>query len=650
MAHNVSLSAENQAAIHVEQMSLIDKESVVSIIGGLCTAMFYTLVLSGKVPSNTLYTWFSIISAVYISRWIITRYLYPLKAETESNSYNWEKVYMVGTAVAGACWGVGSYYIFPQDNELLQAVIVLTIGGMVAVASVAYSPSRYIGFAFAFTSIFPLSVYFFSRPGVELFYMGMLTAIYLMAMSVSGFLMHTSRVKNIKLQLKNEGLTETLNNKITEIEDMSGEVSYLASHDMLTGLANRREFESALEKAVHHVKNSKKPYVVCHLNLDDFEIVNEACGYVAGDAFIQNVARLIDDVTRGTDLVARIGGNDFGVLLPMCSVEKACEIADEIRTKIKDYEFLWENERLDVSASIGLVEINKNTKTSSDVLKAADAACYVAKESGKNRVNIFKEDDVTHARRVDDLQGVQAVKKALLEGRFVLYAQEIRPTANDEKKWHGELLVRMLGEDDKIIPPNKFIPAAERYNLMTEVDKWVINESFNYVKKLEDKYKGSVLCAINLSGQSICDKGFLEYILAKFIEKKVSPMSICFEITETAAISNFLHAEKLLSGLKLMGCHFSLDDFGSGLSSFGYLKKMDVDYLKIDGSFVKTMMDDVKDYAMVKSINQIGKEMGMKTVAEFVENEKLHSQLVELRVDYVQGYGIAKPVPLSSLV
>ncbi len=650
MVHNVSFSIENQAKIHAEQMSLIDKESVVSIIGGLCTAIFYTYVLNDKVPSNILYIWLSIISVVYVLRWIITRYIYPLKNAPESNSYNWEKVYVLGTAIAGACWGVGSYYIFPEDNVLLEAVIVLTIGGLVAAASVAYSPSRYIGFAFAFPAIIPLSVYFFSKPGNEFFYMGMLISIYLVVMAASNRMMHISSSKSIKLKFKNQGLIETLKNKIIKIEDMSGEMSYQASHDMLTGLVNRREFESILEKAAHHVTISKRTYVVCYIDLDDFKIINDTCGHVAGDAFIQSVAKLIDETTRGTDRVARIGSDEFGLLLPMCNIGKACEIADEIRKKIKAFEFLWENKRLDLSASIGLVEINENTTNMCDVLKSADAACYVAKELGKNRISVFKEDDVTHTRHIDDLQGVQAVKKSLSEDRFVLYAQEIRSTSNDEIKWHGELLVRMLGEDDEIIPPGKFIPAAERYNLMTEIDKWVINESFDYVKKLEEKYKGSVLCAINLSGQSVCDKDFFEYILAKFIEKKISPLSICFEITETAAISNFLHAEKLLRELKLMGCRFSLDDFGSGLSSFGYLKRLDVDYLKIDGSFVKTMMDDVKDYALVKSINQIGKEMGMKTIAEFVENEELHNALIELNVDYVQGYGIAKPVPLSSLI
>lgn len=650
MFQNISLTVEDRAAIHSDQMALVDRESMISIIGGLCTAMFYAYILSTKVPSNTLYTWLSIISSVYILRWTITRYIYPLKTGPASNSHNWEKVYIIGTAIAGGLWGVGSYYIFPQDNILLEAVIVLTIGGLVAVSSVAYSHSRYIGFAFAVPAITPLSLYFFSKPGNEFFYMGMLISIYLVVMTVSNRMMHITSLKSSKLKYKNNVLYENLKDQVSKIENMSGEMLFQASHDMLTGLINRREFELNLVKSIQHAKIKNINYIVCYIDLDDFKIINDTCGHVAGDAFIQNVAKLIDGSTRESDIVAYIGADEFGLLMPMCNIDKAFEIMNEIRRKIKSFEFLWGDIRLDVSASMGLVEINEKTTTMTEVLKHAEAACYVAKELGKNRVNIYQEDDAEHARLKGDVQGVQAVKKSLLENRFVLYAQEIRSITGDKIKWHGELLVRMLGEDNEIISPDKFIPAAERYNLMTEVDKWVVNEAFNYVKKLEEKYKGSVLCAINLSGQSICDKDFLEFIMTKFTEKNISPLSICFEITETAAISNFIYAEKFLSKLKSMGCRFSLDDFGSGLSSFGYLKRLDVDYLKIDGGFVKGMLEDEKDFSLVKSINQIGKEMGMKTIAEFVENDALHNCLIEMNVDYVQGYGIAKPVPLSSLI
>ncbi|MDH5396388.1 MAG: EAL domain-containing protein, partial [Gammaproteobacteria bacterium] len=240
--------------------------------------------------------------------------------------------------------------------------------------------------------------------------------------------------------------------------------------------------------------------------------------------------------------------------------------------------------------------------------------------------------------------------ESLIRDRFVLYAQEIQANHATNIKWHGEFLIRMLDENNELIFPDKFIPAAERYHLMVEIDKWVIKEGFSFIKKLEDKYNGNVLCAINLSGQSVCDKDFLDFVIDELHESNISPASVCFEITETAAVSNFFYAEKMLEILKGMGCSFSLDDFGSGLSSFGYLKKLNVDYLKIDGSFVRAMLEDKKDYALVKSINQVGKEMGMKTIAEFVESETLNSKLKEMNVDFSQGYGIAKPVPLSSLV
>ena len=650
MGENILLNEADQASIHAEQMSFIDKESVVSIVGGLCAAMFFTYVLSGHVHSDTLYAWLTMVSVVYVSRWIITRYLYPLKNTPKSNSYNWEKVYVLGTAIAGAFWGVGSYYIIPEDNILLGALIVLTIGGLVAASSVAYSHSRYVGLAFAFPAIIPLSIYFFSKSGDEFFYMGMLTSIYLVFMLVSNRMMYVTNLESIKLKYKNSDLIGDLKKQIKKIENMSGEMLFQASHDLLTGLINRSEFESKLVSAIHYAKVKNINYVVCYIDLDDFKIINDSCGHVAGDAFVQNIAKLINESTRGSDVVAHIGADEFGILMSMCSVDKAYEVTNEIRKKIKGFEFLWEDVPLDISASVGLVEIDENTRSMTEVMKDAEAACNVAKERGKNRVNIFQEDDVAHTRRKGDIQGVKAVKKALSEGLFILYGQEIRSIKCDGIKWHCELLVRMLGDDNKIIYPDKFIPAAERYNLMTDIDKWVVNKSFDYVKKLEEKYSGSVLCAINLSGQSVCDKEFLEFVVEQFSQKNVSPKSICFEATETAAISNFLHAEKFLSELKAMGCRFSLDDFGSGLSSFGYLKKLDVDYLKIDGSFVKGMLEDSKDFSIVKSINQIGKEMGIKTIAEFVENEALHNCLIGLDVDYVQGYGIAKPVPLSSLI
>ena len=646
------MNITDQSYIHAEQMSLINKESNVSLLGALLTAAFYTYILYGKVSSEILLSWFALISVVYIVRWLIAKYFYRLDVTTEgnSNSYTWEKLYLTGTLATGLMWGVGSYYLFPENNVLLAAVIVLTIGGLVAASSVAYAPSKYLGLAFSIPALLPLSIYFFSHDGKEYFYMGMLILIYILVTFTSNRLMHKANLKGIMLGIKNDVLIDDLTTKMQKIESMTGEMSYQASHDMLTGLINRREFEARLEKAITAVKYNKRNHVLCYMDLDEFKIVNDTCGHVAGDALLQNLAKHLEGEIRSTDTIARLGGDEFGLLLPLCNISKAREITNKLRETIKSFQFIWDNRSFEVGVSIGLVEINECMATLTDVLKAADSACYVAKELGKNRIHVYQDDDVQLTQRLGDMNCSQAIQKSLADNRFVLYAQEIRANYDSKIKWHGEFLVRMLDENHEIIYPDKFIPAAERYHLMVDIDKWVVNKAFSYIQKLENKYNQAVLCAVNLSGQSICDKGFLEYVVNKLDESNISPSSVCFEITETAAVANFFEAEKMLGILSGMGCSFSLDDFGSGLSSFGYLKKLNVDYLKIDGSFVKNMLEDKKDYALVKSINQIGKELGMKTIAEFVEDEALHNELKKLGVDYAQGYGIAKPVALSTII
>ena len=644
------MNISDQSYIHAEQMTLIDKESTMSLIGGLIVSVFYTFVLYGKVSSEILLSWLAVISLVYVIRWIITNYIYRLDIAIEGNSYTWEKIYIVGTLIAGSLWGVGSYFIFPESNALLDSVIVLTIGGLVAAASVTYAPSKYIGLAFSFPALFPLSIYFFVHDGNEYFYMGVLVLIFLLVIFTTSKIMNKANMKGIMLGLKNDVLIDELRNKMQKIESMSGEISYQASHDMLTGLINRREFEARLEKSIADVRHNRRSHVLCYMDLDEFKVVNDTCGHVAGDALLQNLAKHLEDEIRNTDTIARLGGDEFGLLLPLCNIDKARDIANNLRKTIKDFQFVWDKKAFDVGVSIGLVEINENMRTLNDILKAADSACYVAKDLGKNRIHIYQDDDIQLTQRLGDMHSSQAVQKALVDDRFVLYAQEIRANHDCEIKWHGEFLIRMLGEDDTIIFPDSFIPAAERYNLMVDVDKWVVKKAFSFIKKLEEKNDGKILCSVNLSGQSVCDHDFLNYVVNELDSSGISPNSVCFEITETAVVSNFFYAEKLLEILKGMGCSFSLDDFGSGLSSFGYLKRLNVDYLKIDGSFVKSMLDDDKDYALVKSINQIGKEMGMKTIAEFVENKELHNELIDMGVDYSQGYGIAKPVPLSSFI
>ena len=477
------MNTSDQSYVHSEQMTLIDKESTVSLLGGLITAAFYTVVLYGKVSSEILLSWFSVISLVYVIRWITTNYIYRLDIATEGNSYIWEKIYIVGTLIAGSLWGVGSYFIFPDSSALLDAVIVLTIGGLVAASSVTYAPSKYIGFAFSFPALLPLSIYFFVHDGNEYFYMGVLVLIFLLVTFTSNRVMNKANMKGIMLGIKNNTLIDDLRNKMQKIENMSGEISYQASHDMLTGLINRREFEARLEKAITDVRHNKRNHVLCYMDLDEFKVVNDTCGHVAGDALLQNLAKHLEDKIRNTDTIARLGGDEFGLLLPLCNIDKARKIANNLRKTIKDFQFVWDKKAFDIGVSIGLVEINENMRTLNDILKAADSACYVAKDLGKNRIHIYQDDDIQLTQRLGDMHSAQAVQKALVDDRFVLFAQEIRANHECEIKWHGEFLIRMLGEDDEIISPDNFIPAAERYNLMVDIDKWVVNKAFSFIKQ-----------------------------------------------------------------------------------------------------------------------------------------------------------------------
>ncbi|MDH5396044.1 MAG: diguanylate cyclase, partial [Gammaproteobacteria bacterium] len=450
------MDSKEQSYIHAEQMSLIQKESTISILGAFITAIFYTYVLYEKVAIDKLFIWFFSIFCIYSLRWVMINYIYPLDLSENGNSYRWEKIYVAGTFLAGSLWGVGSYYLLPDNNPLLYAVIVLTIGGLVAAATLTYAASRYISPAFSFPALLPMSIYFFNVSGNEFFYMGILVLIFLLVTFTSSRIMYRANLKAIMLGQKNDSLINELNNKMKKIESMTGEISYQASHDMLTGLINRREFEARLEKAITAVKYNKRNHVLCYMDLDEFKVVNDTCGHVAGDALLQNLAKHLENEIRSTDTIARLGGDEFGLLLPLCNMVKAQEIANKLRETVKEFQFAWDNKVFDVGVSIGLVEINETMQTLTDVLKAADSACYVAKELGKNRIHVYQDDDKELNQRLGDMHSAQAVQESLAKDRFVLYAQEIQANHATNIKWHGEFLIRMLDENNELIFPDKF--------------------------------------------------------------------------------------------------------------------------------------------------------------------------------------------------
>lgn len=438
---------------------------------------------------------------------------------------------------------------------------------------------------------------------------------------------------------------------VTEARELSNQLSYHATYDDLTGLVNRREFEDRLQEVIDLSTHLQNDNVLCYLDLDQFKIINDTCGHMAGDEMLRQLARVLHESVRQDDTLARLGGDEFAILLENCSMENAEHVANKVRANIQDYRFTWEEKTFAISASMGLVPIATEAETITDVLRRADTACYAAKDAGRNRIHISRFDDEELEYRHGEMQWISRINDALDQNALELWHQQIRPASSPrrtDEHDHFELLVRMRSREGDIIMPGVFLPAAERYDLAPRIDRWVIREAFQWFARHPEEASKLSCCAINLSGQTLGESEFLNELVGLLANAAISPHQLCFEITETAAISNLSSATQFMHTLRELGCSFSLDDFGSGLSSFAYLKNLPVDYVKIDGFFVKDVITDRVDLAMVKAINDMAHALGKLTVAEFVEDKAILDCLVELGVDFVQGYGIAVPGPLES--
>lgn len=435
---------------------------------------------------------------------------------------------------------------------------------------------------------------------------------------------------------------------VSQARSMAQQLSWQASHDSLTNLINRLEFEVRLDNILEK-QNTNSDHALLYLDLDQFKIVNDTCGHIAGDELLKQLASLFLKHVREIDTLARLGGDEFGILLENCPINRAKVIANNIISDLSNFRFMWYDKSFTAGVSIGLVPFKSNSSdTLSSLMSSADVACYAAKDAGRNRVHVFKPDDDELVQRHGEMQWVTQIQHAIERDKFELFCQPIVSTSgNHEEPHHYEILLRMRNLDGKLISPMSFMPAAERYNLMPDIDRLVINKVLEQIKQ-HPLTQGTIV-AINLSGNSLSDEKFLSYVIEQLQDKAINPKQICFEITETSAISNLSFVTSFISILKKIGCKFSLDDFGSGLSSFTYLKNLQVDYLKIDGSFVKDMANDPIDKSMVEAINQIGHVMEIKTIAEFVEDKKTLTLLTTLGVDYAQGYYFAKPFPFEKL-
>ncbi|MFW1678064.1 EAL domain-containing protein [Pontibacter sp. JAM-7] len=436
---------------------------------------------------------------------------------------------------------------------------------------------------------------------------------------------------------------------ITKEHLLSNKLNHQARHDALTGILNRSEFEHRANRLITKVRTEKSVHALCFMDLDQFKIVNDTGGHIAGDELLRQVAMILREQVRQRDTLARLGGDEFAILMEYCNLEQAQRITTLLHDAIQNYQFSWEGHTFKIGVSIGLVAINETTPNFTELLRQADAACYAAKDLGRNRIHLYEEDDVTVTAREGEIRWVPRIHKALEENRFCLFAQTIKPLKNSTDI-HYELLVRMIDESGNLVAPGLFLPAAERYDLAENIDHWVISNAFRTIAANPSCATRIKFLSINISGQSIAAPNFLDFIVAALKEHNIDGKMICFEITETAAISKLSMAVQFIKTLKQFGCQFALDDFGSGLSSFGYLKNLPVDYLKIDGMFVKDIAEDPVYHAMIKSINEIGQTMGMQTIAEYVENDEIMSMLQHIGVNFAQGYGIDKPQPFSEIL
>jgi len=434
---------------------------------------------------------------------------------------------------------------------------------------------------------------------------------------------------------------------VTESRLMERKIEFQASHDALTGLVNRTEFERRLESSFNSSKEFGHSHVLLYLDLDQFKVVNDTAGHIAGDELLIQVAKLLLEQLRNRDTLGRLGGDEFSVLLEHCPISEAKTRAQTLIDAIREYSFIWEKRTYHIGVSIGLVPINQNSLSTVQILTQADLACYTAKDKGRGQAHVFTEDDAEVATRHRELLRAADLTEAIDQNRFELLYQPII-ALNDDDKMHGEVLLRLLDENGDYILPGAFIPAAERYDIMDKIDNWVLTKIFEDYKDIFEQNPNLLLC-INLSGNSLSSDALLPFIIGLFEKSVVKPEQICFEITETAAISSLAQLNIFINTLKTMGCHFSLDDFGSGLSSFNYLKTMKVDYLKIDGHFVKDLCTDEVDRAMVKSINEMGHILGLKTIAECADSEQIVAILKDMGIDYAQGYYLGDLVPMQTM-
>lgn len=434
---------------------------------------------------------------------------------------------------------------------------------------------------------------------------------------------------------------------VSEIRGLAQQMSYQAAHDPLTGLINRREFERRLEQSMHAIRDEDASHVLCYLDLDRFKAVNDTCGHMAGDNLLRELSAIIKDQVRDSDFVARLGGDEFGMLLIGCPLRKARQIADDVIRAVREYRFVWQDRIFTVGVSIGLVEVGRESGTIKDILSAADSACYVAKQRGRGQAHVYSARDEASARQRGEIHWLGLLQAALKDDQFEIHQQ---PIISMSGKGRGgpavEVLLRLRDDDNQIILPKQFIQAAERYQLMTSVDRWMVQATLAAIGQGVIRLPEQRSCSINLSGQTLSDGTFLEFVVECLDYSQVDPARICFEVGESAVMADLEHARRFIGVLHGMGCQFGLDDFGRGIGSFASLQDLSIDFLKIDGAYTSGLEPDGLNHQVVSAITRLSRTVGFKVIAEQVEEQQAFDALRQLGVDYVQGYYVQRPEKL----
>jgi diguanylate cyclase (GGDEF)-like protein len=637
-------SDNGSQALAIEQLAALFGRARYGSFATLVLIGLVIVLLWGRVDGLALLAW-GVLSAALESGRIAVALAFGRRHRSPDESVRWMWAAMGPAAAAGVLWASPAIYLADVDADwALMMIFALPVATM-ALAGVSYAVSRNVHSIHVLLATAPSVIILLSSsdPNAQL---GGVALAGLAIVSLYGGHLTAQRVReNLALRhatAELEARLQVIHDHIGSAPGVDRLLSFQTSHDPLTGLINRREFERRLGSIVGTA--GTRQHVICYLDLDHLDMVNDTCGHRAGDAVLRHVATRLQTQVRGTDVLARMGGDQFAALLTDCNVDNAATVAEGLRDAVRKLRFPWEDHVFEVSISIGLACIDAATAHFSDALSAAHAACLVARQDGGNRVRTFQSTDLEYGHHHHLARWMTKVREAVESSRFQLLVQDIAPIeAGTARVRHGELLVRMLDEHGGLVAPHTFLSAAERYNLMPAVDRWVIEHAFSALENGVSALSSLELCAINLSGQSLSDAGLLDHVTDLLDSARIPGERLCFEITETAVVENFDAARAFIAALKQHGCRFALDDFGSGMSSYSYLKHLPVDYLKIDGSFVRGMLEDPIDRAVVESINQIGHDLGMKTIAEYVETEEILAALKDLGVDYAQGAVIGEP-------